>query len=223
MRVRDKTAGRYGENILASLVPRPANSGTRHGSNNSRLHALEEPSIPLPLMQQLAPLHKPINIPQRRIARRPPRLQHRLHNIHRRRERRREATRHRASSAVRDGVVHLLGVHGGGNRFVGQELEGREGHGHGERGGVGDVEGAQAFGAEDVARAVGHGAEELLGAVDLHALLDNCGVLVRLAPGKLGRGVTIKGVHEGVAGDGGTGAAGSSCEGVVETRLVAAH
>lgn len=35
--------------------------------------------------------------------------------------------------------------------------------------------------------------------------------------------VTIKGVHERVAGDGGTGAAGSSSEGVVESRLVTAH
>lgn len=62
--------------------------------------------------------------------------------------------------------------------------------------------------------------------MNLHALLDDCGVLARLrAAGKLvGKGGgTIKGVHEGVAGDGGTGATGSGGEGVVEPRLVAAH
>lgn len=34
---------------------------------------------------------------------------------------------------------------------------------------------------------------------------------------------TIKGVHERVAGNGSAGTAGSSCEGVVESRLVTAH
>lgn len=38
-----------------------------------------------------------------------------------------------------------------------------------------------------------------------------------------GRKCTIKGVHEGVAGDSGTCAAGSGGEGVVKPRLVAAH
>lgn len=71
-------------------------------------------------------------------------------------------------------------------------MEGGEGDGHGEGGGVGDVEGAEAFVAEDVAGAFADGA--VGGAVDLHALFDD-----------------VEGVHEGVGGYGCAGAAGG-CE-----------
>lgn len=63
-----------------------------------------------------------------------------------------------------------------------------EGDGHGEGGGVGDIEGFEALIPPDGARAVAD--RSVGGAVELHALLDD-----------------IERVHEGVAGDGGAGTA----------------
>jgi len=61
----------------------------------------------------------------------------------------------------------------GGERFVGKELKGRERNGHGECGGIGDVESGETFRTVDVAGAVGHGFVHFVGVVDLHALFDN--------------------------------------------------
>lgn len=87
--------------------------------------------------------------------------------------------------------------------FVGGELQGRKGYGHGEGRGVGYIERAEAFGAEDFAGAVNE--RGVGGAVHLHALFDD-----------------VEGVHEGVRGDGRAGAGGGGGDGVV-ARGVAAH
>lgn len=70
-------------------------------------------------------------------------------------------------------VIVLLWVHDGGDGLVRQELQRVEWYGHGERGWVGDIEGAETLGLIDVLRTCGHGWVELLGALDLHTLLDN--------------------------------------------------
>ena len=92
---------------------------------------------------------------------------------------------------MRERIIALRSprCHGFLEGLVGGELESGEGYCHRESGRVRNVEGAQAFGSEHVARAFGDGA--VGGAVELHALFDD-----------------IEGVHEGVAGDGGAGAAG---------------
>ena len=69
------------------------------------------------------------------------------------------------------GVVGFGGVHYFGEGLVGHELEGGEGDGHGEGGGVGDVEGGDAFIPEDLTGAGGDG--RIGAAVDLHALFDD--------------------------------------------------
>lgn len=74
---------------------------------------------------------------------------------------------------MRDGVVCLLRVHGGGDGFVGEELQGREGDGHGQCGRVRDVESAESFVSVDVLGAVDHGAIHLSRLLHLHTLLDD--------------------------------------------------
>ena len=60
-------------------------------------------------------------------------------------------------------------------------MERGEGHGHGERGRVGDVECGYAFASIDVFCAVEHGFVHFVRIVDLHALFDDCRLLAGCA------------------------------------------
>ena len=69
-------------------------------------------------------------------------------------------------------IVFFRGIHYFGERFVGHELEGGEGDGHGDCGRIRHIEGGQTFSSEDGS---GAGEDGRVGrAVNLHALLDNC-------------------------------------------------
>lgn len=74
-------------------------------------------------------------------------------------------------------VVAVAAVHEFCNGFVCGKLEGGEGDGHGEGGGVRDVEGAEALVAEDGACALGERCVDT--SVYLHALLNDCNCVSR--------------------------------------------
>lgn len=80
-----------------------------------------------------------------------------------------ESTGQTTCNAMGEGVVILLGVHHLRDRLVGNELGGREGHGHAKCGRVGDVEGLETFGAVEGLGALCQGLVD--GAVNLHTLL----------------------------------------------------
>lgn len=175
---------------LGDLIRAPANRRAGGGRHDARVHPPEEPGRALPPPYYPRSTEQASRRPDLRVARVAPRLQQRFDDVQRRRRRGRETARQSARRAVRQGIVAGLSssLHDFREGLVCGELEGGEGNRHGEGGRVGDVEGAEAFVAEDGARAVGDGA--VGGTVDLHALFDD-----------------VEGVHEGVGGDGGTGAA----------------
>lgn len=72
------------------------------------------------------------------------------------------------------GVVLLLRVHGGRQRFVGEELEGSERYGHGECRRVRDVERAETFVLVDIFGTIDHRSIHSARVLDLHALLNDC-------------------------------------------------
>lgn len=69
-----------------------------------------------------------------------------------------KTTSETTSGAVSERVVARSSVHDFGYRFVGGKLESGKGNGHGEGGGVGDVEGTETFIAEDGAGTLRDGA-----------------------------------------------------------------
>lgn len=88
------------------------------------------------------------------------------------------------------GIVCSRGVENLAQVLVGCELDRLEGDGHGEGGWVGDVEGAEALGLVDFDEAIHNAGVDR--SVDLHSLLDH-----------------VERIHQGITGDGGTGASGS--------------
>lgn len=159
---------------LAGLVCGPADGSRWHGRDDSWLDTLEESASTLARIQQLAALDETGHVPQLRIRCTSTGLQHRLNDVHWCGQRGCETSGNTTCHAVSDRVVLLLWVHDGGEGLVGEELQGVEWDGHGEGGWVGDVEGAETLVAEDGLGAGGHVWVESLGALDLHALLDDC-------------------------------------------------
>lgn len=91
---------------------------------------------------------------------------------------------------VGHGIVVSCGVEDLAEVFVGGDFDGFEGDGHGEGGGVGDVEGAKTFGSVDLGCAVHDAPVDR--SVDLHSLLDH-----------------VKWVHQSIVCGRGTGTSSS--------------
>lgn len=128
-------------------------------------------------MQKLATLNETTDISQSSVGSGAASLEHGLNNVHRSGKSSSETSSNSSSGAVGNWVVVLLWVHDGRESLIGQELKGVEWDGHGEGGWVGDIEGTETLGLVHVLRAGGHGWVELLRALDLHTLLDDCVVL----------------------------------------------
>jgi len=158
---------------LGHLITTPTDGRTRHGRYNPRLPAPHEPAPSILPLDNAGGLPQPADLSDLGALAQAPRLQQRLDDVERRGDAGGESAGQPTGDAVGDGVVCFGGVHDFGHGLVGHELEGGEGHGHGEGGRVGDVEGGEALGAEDLARASGDG--RVGTAVDLHALFDDYG------------------------------------------------
>ena len=131
----------------------------------------EEAAPAIALADDARRLQQALRITNPKILRRAARLQQRLDHVERRRQPRREPAGQPSRDAVRQRVVRARRVHDLGDGLVGHELQGGEGDGHAQRRRVGDIEGLQALGLEDLARALEHGPVQ--GAVDLHPLFYN--------------------------------------------------
>ena len=126
-----ETAHHYRPYLLGCFIGGPANGRTRHCRDDPRFDALEEAADAFSLIQQAAACHEAVHRSQLGICRATPRLEHGFYNVHGRGQRCRKASGHRTRRTVCEGVVVLLGVHGGGDGLVREELQRGEGHRHG--------------------------------------------------------------------------------------------
>jgi hypothetical protein len=182
----------------------PANSGTRHSGDDSRLQASQKPPEPLALMDNLGRIHQTLTMTYPLVSGRSPGLQQRLDNVQRRGKGRSERAGEATGHAMRERIVFLARVQHLAEGVVGGELDSREGNRHRQRGRVRHVEGPQALVAVHRLRAV---RDRLVGGpVHLHALLDD-----------------VERVHQRVAGGRRAGAGEAAHERVVLVADVAAQ
>jgi hypothetical protein len=150
----------------------PADGSARCSSNNSSLHTPEETLCTISSCNNTSSLNQALGTSNLSIGRATSGLQQSLDDIERGSGSSCDTTSKTSSCAVSQWVVAVAAVHEFCNGFVGGELEGGKGDGHGEGGGVRDVEGAETLVAEDGACALGEGCVDT--SVYLHALLDDC-------------------------------------------------
>lgn len=169
---------------LGDLIGRPANRGTGSRSDDSGVHASEETPRALPPVDDSSGVPQTAGVADLRVCACSSGLEESLHDVEGSGGGRGDTSGETTGGAVRERVVagSSAALHDFGEGLVGGELQCRERHGHGQGGGVGSVEGTQALGLVDGARAFPDVAESR--AVDLHTLLDN-----------------VEGVHESITGD----------------------
>lgn len=125
----------------------PANCSAGHSGNNSRAHATQEARPTKPALDDGSGVEQTLCRPHLLALCEATGLKERLHDVKGSGKTSCEGTGQTTCDAVGEWVVIILGVHDLRDRLVGNELSGREGHGHAKCGRVGDVEGLETFSA----------------------------------------------------------------------------
>lgn len=147
----------------------PADCGARHGGNDTRAHAPQETRPAKLTLDDASGVPQTLCRPHLLAVCESSGLKERLYNIKWGGNTSCDGTGQTACHAVGEWVVILLRIHHLRDRLIGNELCGREGHGHAECGRVGDVKGLDTFSAVEGLGALRQGLVD--GAVDLHTLL----------------------------------------------------
>lgn len=133
----------------------PADSSAGCSSDDSSLHTSEEALRTIPSPDDTSSIEQTLGASDLGISGATSGLQQGLDNIERGGSGSSDTTSKTTSGAVGQGVVARAAVHEFRDRLVGSELESGKGNGHGESGGVRNVEGADTLVTEDGACALG--------------------------------------------------------------------
>jgi hypothetical protein len=125
----------------------PANCSARHSGNNPRAHATQEARPAKLALDDGSGVEQTPCGPHLLALCQATGLKERLYDVKGSGNTSCEGTGQTTCDAVGERVVLILGVHDLRDGLVGNELSGREGHGHAKCGGVGDVEGLDTFSA----------------------------------------------------------------------------